>query len=80
MRANRQPGTEAMAASTSAMTGHRAIAGSSRSFPRLARQATISGRSCQRSGNAASGEKPPVRARNTATVDTAAPGLTSSSP
>ncbi len=71
IRANRQAGSAASDRKTSPIAGASSSAGTSRSF-RKSRSAAISPRP---SGNTAGAENPPVRARNTAGVETATPGF-----
>ena len=80
IRARRHPAAARNAASTSEIGGASAIAGASRSLRSSPSPAAISATSAQRAGNVAGSENALSRARNTAGVDTAAPGLTSTIP
>ena len=81
MRARRHPGVAASAARTSAIKGASASAGGSRSLPAAANVSTRSSTFSQPSaGSDAVVEYGPVRLRKTAGVETASPGLTSTSP
>ncbi len=81
MRASRQPGTARRASSASLIAGASDRAGGSRSF-RVACRSAASDRALRHpsTGNSAAGENAPPRARNTAGVDTATPGLSSTRP
>ena len=80
MRASRQPGRAREAASTSPIAGQIATAGASRSLPSPPRSVAMASTSGQPDGSDAGAEKPPVRTRNTAGVETATPGLASRMP
>ena len=80
MRASRQFGSVTIVCSTSPITGANSRAGSSRSLRVVRSVAASDDASRHPVGKAAAEAKPPPRARNTAAVDTATPGLISTIP